>query len=171
VLVRGVRGQEMTPGEFRRSQNWVSSPDNRPDTARFVPPPVEEMTPALGNWEKYLHDDAPRLPLLVKCALMRYQFETIHPFLDGNGRLGRLFIVLCLMDRGRLPAPLLIPVQLLRSAEERVLRPSSVHPRARRDHRVASLLPRWRRRPSQRCGRPRRDAFRSPRELPHTPPR
>lgn len=107
VLVRGVRGQEKTPGEFRRSQNWISSPDNRPETARFVPPPVEDMMPALGHWEKYLHDEAPRLPLLVRCALMHYQFETIHPFLDGNGRLGRLFIVLYLMDRGRLPAPLL----------------------------------------------------------------
>lgn len=107
VLMEGVRGQDKTPGEFRRSQNWISSPDNRPATARFVPPPVDEMVDALGNWEKYLHDEAPRLPLLVRCALMHYQFETIHPFLDGSGRLGRLFIVLYLKDRGRLPAPLL----------------------------------------------------------------
>lgn len=107
ILVRGVRGQERTPGEFRRSQNWISSPDNRPETARFVPPPIDQMSAALDDWEKYLHDQSPRLPLLIRCALLHYQFETIHPFLDGNGRLGRLFIVLYLKDRGRLPAPLL----------------------------------------------------------------
>ena len=65
------------------------------------------MWRALDDWEKYLHDEAPRLPLLIRCALLHYQFETIHPFLDGNGRLGRLFIALYLMDRSRLPAPLL----------------------------------------------------------------
>jgi Fic family protein len=107
ILVQGVRGHETTPGEFRRSQNWIESPDNRPATARFVPPPVDEMWRSLDNWEKYLHDDSPRLPLLIRCALLHYQFETIHPFLDGNGRLGRLFVVLYLMTKGRLPAPLL----------------------------------------------------------------
>ena len=107
ILLHNVRGSERTPGEFRRSQNWISSPDNRPDTARFVPPPVEEMWQALHDWEKYLHDETPRLPLLVRCALLHYQFETVHPFLDGNGRLGRLFIVMYLMNKSRLPAPLL----------------------------------------------------------------
>ncbi len=107
ILLTGVRGQDKTPGEFRTSQNWINSPDNRPETATFVPPPVHEMWQALDDWEKYLHDEAPRLPLLVRCALLHYQFETIHPFLDGNGRLGRLFIVLYLTDRGRLPTPLL----------------------------------------------------------------
>ena len=107
ILLTDARGQERTPGEFRVSQNWISSPDNRPATARFVPPPVEQMRQVLDDWEKYLHDSSPRLPLLVRCALLHYQFETIHPFLDGNGRMGRLFIVLYLMDRGRLPAPLL----------------------------------------------------------------
>jgi Fic family protein len=107
ILLRDVRGHERTPGEFRRSQNWISSPDNRPETARFVPPPLEHLWPALDDWEKYLHDEDPQLPLLVRCALLHYQFETIHPFLDGNGRLGRLFIVLYLLDRSRLPAPLL----------------------------------------------------------------
>jgi Fic family protein len=107
ILLTGVRGHDKTPGEFRTSQNWINSPDNRPETATFVPPPVPEMWQALDDWEKYLHDDAPQLPLLIRCALLHYQFETIHPFLDGNGRLGRLFIILYLMDRGRLPAPLL----------------------------------------------------------------
>lgn len=107
ILMRGVRGQERTPGEFRRSQNWISSPDNRPTTARFVPPPVDLLPDALGDWERYLHDERPRLPLLIRCALLHYQFETIHPFLDGNGRLGRLFIVLYLNETGRLPSPLL----------------------------------------------------------------
>jgi Fic family protein len=107
ILLTGVRGHDKTPGEFRTTQNWIDSPDNRPTTATFVPPPVHDMWTALDDWEKYLHDERPRLPLLVRCALLHYQFETIHPFLDGNGRMGRLFIVLYLMDRGRLPAPLL----------------------------------------------------------------
>ena len=106
-LLTGVRGQERTPGEFRQSQNWISSPDNQPRTARFVPPTVEEMWKALDDWEKYLHDEQPKLPLLIRCALLHYQFETIHPFLDGNGRLGRLFIILYLVNLGRLPTPLL----------------------------------------------------------------
>jgi Fic family protein len=107
LLLTGVRGHERTPGEFRVSQNWISSPDNRPETARFVPPAVNNLWPALDDWEKYLHDEAPKLPLLIRCALLHYQFETIHPFLDGNGRLGRLFIVLYLVQQRRLSAPLL----------------------------------------------------------------
>lgn len=107
ILLTQVRGQERTPGEFRQTQNWISSPDNQPKTARFVPPTVEHMWTALDDWEKYLHDDEPQLPLLVRCALLHYQFETIHPFLDGNGRIGRLFIILYLVSLGRLPTPLL----------------------------------------------------------------
>ena len=107
VLLTGVRGQEKTPGEFRRTQNWIGSPTNRPDDAMFVPPVVEEMWKALDDWERYLHDPAPRLPLLVRTALLHYQFETIHPFLDGNGRIGRLVVVLYLVERGALPEPLL----------------------------------------------------------------
>jgi len=107
LLLTNVRGQDKTPGEFRRSQNWISSPDNRPETARFVPPTVESMWAALDDWEKYLHIEIPKLPLLVRCALLHYQFETIHPFLDGNGRLGRLFIILYLVHQRRLSAPLL----------------------------------------------------------------
>ena len=106
-LLTGVRGQEKTPGEFRTTQNWIGSPDNRPDTALFVPPTVDNMWPALDDWEKYLHLPNPELPLLVRAALLHYQFETIHPFLDGNGRLGRLFTVLFLVEQQALPAPLL----------------------------------------------------------------
>jgi len=68
ILLTGVRGQDRTPGEFRTSQNWINSPDNRPETATFVPPPVHEMWQALDDWEKYLHDGTPRLPLLIRCA-------------------------------------------------------------------------------------------------------
>jgi Fic family protein len=107
ILLTGVRGQEKTPGEFRRSQNWIGSPDNRPETALFVPPTVENMWPALDDWEKSVHDPKPELPLLIRTALLHYQFETIHPFLDGNGRLGRLFVVLYLVEQEILPAPLL----------------------------------------------------------------
>jgi Fic family protein len=107
LLLTNVRGQDKTPGDFRLSQNWISSPNNRPDTARFVPPTVDNMWAALHDWEKYLHDESPKLPLLIRCALLHYQFETIHPFLDGNGRLGRLFIVLYLVQQQRLSAPLL----------------------------------------------------------------
>ncbi|AKN18417.1 hypothetical protein B586_03210 [Mycobacterium haemophilum DSM 44634] len=107
ILLTGVRGQERTPGEFRQTQNWISSPDNQPKTARFVPPTIENMWKSLDNWEKYLHIDQPKLPLLVRCALLHFQFETIHPFLDGNGRIGRLFIILYLVKLGRLPTPLL----------------------------------------------------------------
>lgn len=107
ILLTRVRGQERTPGEFRQTQNWISSPDNQPRTARFVPPTVKNMWNALDNWEKYLHIEQPKLPLLVRCALLHYQFETIHPFLDGNGRIGRLFIILYLVKLGRLPTPLL----------------------------------------------------------------
>jgi Fic family protein len=105
-LLTGVRGTERRPGEIRRSPNWIGSPDNRPETAVFVPPPVDEMQLAITDWERYAHEDV-RVPPLLKCALLHYQFETIHPFLDGNGRLGRLFIVLFLMEQGLLPAPLL----------------------------------------------------------------
>lgn len=105
-LLSGVRGAERRPGEVRTSPNWIGSPDNRPETAEFVPPPVDDMQAALTDWERYVHEDV-RVPPLVKCALLHYQFETIHPFLDGNGRLGRLLIVLFLMEQQLLPAPLL----------------------------------------------------------------
>jgi len=106
TLMAGVRGQERSPGEIRTSPNWIGSPDNRPETAVFVPPPVDEMHAALSDWERFLHYPPP-LPVLVRCALLHYQFETIHPFLDGNGRIGRLLIVLFLVEQGDLPQPLL----------------------------------------------------------------
>src|SRR5712691_10509774 len=103
-LLRDVRGQERTPGEFRRSPNWIGG--RGLNDAIFVPPPPDQMNGALDDLERYLHEDVP-LPVLVRCALIHYQFETIHPFLDGNGRLGRLLIVFFLIQRRVLPAPLL----------------------------------------------------------------
>jgi Fic family protein len=105
-LMTGVRGDKATPGEFRRSQNWIGPAGSTPMTAAFVPPPVDVMTDCLGEWEKFLHvRDV--MPDLIQCATMHVQFETIHPFLDGNGRVGRLLITLFLMERGRMSQPLL----------------------------------------------------------------
>jgi Fic family protein len=105
-LLRGVRGAKRRPGEFRTSQNWIG-PANVPlSKATFVPPPVHEMREALGNFEKFLHQPHD-LPVLVGCGLAHAQFETIHPFLDGNGRVGRLLITLLLVHRRVLHRPLL----------------------------------------------------------------
>lgn len=105
-LMKDVRGNSATPGEFRRSQNFIGPQGCTPATAVYVPPPVTEMHEALGKWETFLHErDA--LPDLVQCALMHEHFEAIHPFLDGNGRVGRLLITLFLVERGRLSQPLL----------------------------------------------------------------
>jgi Fic family protein len=106
-LLRGVVGPDKTPGEFRTSQNWIGQGGTPLQDSTFVPPPPEEMKAALSDWELYLHDETPRLPTLVRCALNHYQFETIHPFLDGNGRLGRLLISFYLVERGVVPIPLL----------------------------------------------------------------
>ena len=106
VLMEDVRGDHATPGEIRRSQNWVGPPGCSLQEATFVPPPVEEMKSALSDWEKYLHSQ-PDSPPLIQCALMHYQFEAIHPFLDGNGRVGRLLITFFLWERGLLTQPLL----------------------------------------------------------------
>lgn len=104
-LMEGVRGGQSVPGEFRRSQNWIGPPGCAPANASYVPPPPVEMLAALEELEKYLHDNS--LPPLAQSALLHYQFEAIHPFLDGNGRVGRLLIILHLLDRAVLPAPLL----------------------------------------------------------------
>ncbi|MBI4597017.1 MAG: Fic family protein [Candidatus Omnitrophica bacterium] len=105
-LMKGVRGDRATPGEFRRSQNWIGSSGSTPATATYVPPPVDAMHEALTDWERFLHERG-RLPDLIQCALMHEQFEAIHPFLDGNGRIGRLLITLFLIERGRLSQPFL----------------------------------------------------------------
>jgi Fic family protein len=105
VLLSDGRGSGQTPGEFRRSQNWVGG--TRPGNALYVPPPPEEVIPCMGALEKFLHDDPVRTPTLLKAALSHVQFETIHPFLDGNGRVGRLLITLILCAEGALSEPLL----------------------------------------------------------------
>jgi Fic family protein len=105
-LLENVRGGNLTPGEFRRSQNWIGPVGSNLSTAPYVPPPVEEMHTALDALEKFIHNES-GLPGLVRAGLIHYQFEAIHPFLDGNGRVGRLLVVLLLCDWGLLPQPLL----------------------------------------------------------------
>lgn len=107
-LLRNVRGggTHLTPGEYRRSQNWIGPPGCTLEEATYVPPPPEEIGAALSEWEKYLNE-AQREPDLIQCALMHYQFEAIHPFLDGNGRVGRLLVTLFLCQRDLLSQPLL----------------------------------------------------------------
>lgn len=104
-LMKGVRGDHATPGEFRRSQNWIGPPGCTLTNATYVPPPPTELMDCLGDWENFLHESTH--PPLVQAALAHYQFEAIHPFLDGNGRVGRLFITLFLVERSILPTPLL----------------------------------------------------------------
>lgn len=106
VLLEGVRGGEKTPGEFKKTQNWIGPPGCSLKDARFVPPPPHEADAAMGALELYIHQP-PRLPVLVDCALIHYLFETIHPFLDGNGRLGRLLITFYLHWKGVMEKPLL----------------------------------------------------------------
>src|SRR3954453_1056257 len=104
-LLQEGRGGTKAPGEFRRSQNWIGGP--RPGNALFVPPPVIELDGCLADFERFLHEDASRLPALIKAGLLHVQFETIHPFLDGNGRIGRLLVTLYLCINGVLNKPLL----------------------------------------------------------------
>lgn len=105
-LMDGVRGRELAPGELRTSQNWIGAPGSTVETAQFVPPPPDELAKLLADWERFANEE-PELPLLVQNALLHSQFETIHPFLDGNGRLGRLLLAFFLVARGRLGMPLL----------------------------------------------------------------
>ena len=105
ILLSAGRGQHAAPGEFRRSQNWIGG--TRPGNAYFVPPPAENVAECLGDLEKFFHDMPQATPPLLKAALAHVQFETIHPFLDGNGRLGRLLITLILCERQVLQEPLL----------------------------------------------------------------
>ncbi|MCL2766539.1 MAG: Fic family protein [Peptococcaceae bacterium] len=109
VLMEGVRGQERAPGEFRRSQNWIGGQGSTLKTARFVPPSLEDMNVALSHLEYFMNHEDPfgHIDVLVRAALIHYQFETIHPFLDGNGRVGRLLITLFLMEKGAMSTPVL----------------------------------------------------------------
>ena len=107
LLMKGVRGEMMTPGEVRRSQNWIGQPGATIETARFVPPPVDEMHACLQQLELFIHDEQPVLPPLIRLGLIHYQFEAIHPFLDGNGRMGRLLITFLLVAWKLLSQPLL----------------------------------------------------------------
>lgn len=107
VLMKNVRGQEKTPGEYRKSQNWIGPPGCTLDNATYVPPPPDpEMHECLKHWEVFVNQRG-RMPELIQCALIHEHFEAIHPFLDGNGRIGRLLITLFLLERGRLTKPLL----------------------------------------------------------------
>ena len=105
VLLTNGRGSNQTPGEFRRSQNWIGG--TRPGNAAFVPPPAEEVMECISKLELFLHDQPEPTPVLLKAALVHVQFETIHPFLDGNGRLGRLLITLLLCEQQVLREPML----------------------------------------------------------------
>lgn len=116
IFMRNVRGAEADPGEFRRTQNWIGG--SRPDNARFVPPPVPQMHDCLDRFERFMHETKPDIPPLVQAALLHHQFETIHPFLDGNGRIGRLLIVLFFCARGVLRRPVLYPSLYFRSHRE-----------------------------------------------------
>lgn len=106
ILLQDVRGRHLTPGEFRKTQNWIGHSGSTVETARYVPPPVSEMQQCLSDWEKFIHAES-SLPALLRIAMVHYQFEAIHPFLDGNGRLGRLVISLLLVTWGLLSAPFL----------------------------------------------------------------
>ena len=106
-LMHNVRGGEKTPGAFRTSQNWIGPDGSSLATASFVPPPPHELMNTLGDLEKFLHDGKTSVPLLIRCGLAHAQFETIHPFLDGNGRVGRLLITLILCEERALSRPLL----------------------------------------------------------------
>lgn len=105
VLMQNVRGQEKNPGEFRRSQNWIGATNSTIKTARYVPPTVEDMQVAMSDLEKFIHESD--LDILIKTALVHYQFETIHPYLDGNGRIGRMLIILMLLNEKTLSRPVL----------------------------------------------------------------
>lgn len=105
ILLAEGRGSDKDPGEFRRSQNWIGG--TRPGNAAFVPPPADRVSDCISQLERFLHEDRPDLPILVKAALAHVQFESIHPFLDGNGRVGRLLITFLLVSSGAIRQPIL----------------------------------------------------------------
>ncbi|MBP6952057.1 MAG: Fic family protein [Alphaproteobacteria bacterium] len=104
ILMRGVRGQDKNPGEFRYSQNWIGG--TRPGNAIFVPPPPQKVIELMGDLEVFIHSKGINLPLLIKIAMIHLQFESIHPFLDGNGRLGRLLVTLLLCEKNLIKQPI-----------------------------------------------------------------
>ena len=106
ILMEGVRGSDKNPGEFRISQNWIGAAGSTLKTARYIPPNPEDMAEAMSDLEKYFHAEDTQ-DVLIRAAMIHYQFETIHPFLDGNGRLGRLLITLFLTEQGALQTPAL----------------------------------------------------------------
>ena len=106
LLLQGTKGQEKCPGEYRRSQNWIGSAGSTLKNAKYVPPSVEDMNECMAALEKYINEDS-KIDDLIKIALIHYQFETIHPFLDGNGRVGRLLILSYLFSKGKLSYPCL----------------------------------------------------------------
>ncbi len=106
VLLMGTRGEALTPGKFRRTQNWIGPPGSTLANADYVPPPPDLLLDCIGHWERFANDRG-AMPELIQCAILHEHFEAIHPFLDGNGRVGRLLITLYLIERGRLSQPLL----------------------------------------------------------------
>ena len=106
ILLKGVRGAQKSPGNFRQSQNWIGAPGSDLFTASFIPPPPAEVAKSMSSLEAYINDDT-TTPMLIKCGLVHAQFETIHPFLDGNGRLGRLLVTLLLYQQKVINRPLL----------------------------------------------------------------
>lgn len=116
ILLRSGRGASKQPGEFRRSQNWIGG--TRPGNALFVPPPPDRLDECLSTFERFLHTDDPSMPPLIRAGLAHVQFETIHPFLDGNGRLGRLLITLILCEAGALREPILYLSLFLKSRRD-----------------------------------------------------
>ena len=158
VLLRHGRGADKAPGEFRRSQNWIGG--SRPGNAFFVPPPANLVPDCIGDLERFLHDERSNLPLLVRAALAHVQFETIHPFLDGNGRVGRLLITLLLCAEGVLSEPLLYLSLFLKTNRSRyyeLLQRCRTRPRGENGSTsswpASSIQPGRRRRPhSALCG-------------------
>ena len=116
ILLSKGRGRDRIPGQFRKTQNWIGG--TRPGNALFVPPPPNEVTQCMSNLEKFIHNKPQKTPALIKSALLHGQFETIHPFLDGNGRVGRLLITLLLCAEGVLKEPMLYPSLFFKTNRE-----------------------------------------------------